>query len=535
MCCLSRRSRLLGRHGRTRYLIMPDLSDKPAMKAQTTCANGETRRHAPALSYERSQTMRPPRRSAKPRVGLLGDPDQASVVVVELAAGMHGPNRAIVGSGLLVRNAGLRDPIRQHPNAPRLPRHSASADEDMDMELHSVQVSLLRAIWRPVAEPQHNAQPVWPVWDYVARVVRKEHPEVDDVFEVFASLPTWTVPVDGGTGRRYGLVWYDGDMGGRPQLTSKVGLTIAGLHALGAHPYLSVADAADHYAALVGAIARADDQLDPNPNEPAASRVKLETLASTLDSATPQIPTPLPDDISVAILQREAAILEITGQPGQPATVLLGRGWSRRFRHVRTSRDYISMVESLRAEWTAQPHASPLSLVQTFDYLGLVLAAHPAWEGKRFTEAPDLESAALLGCNVRNADEYKTALNGLWTVIDGLNVPSIPKEERTVNQNGSIARLEYWLDKHVVPQVGNERIAEAARTLRDARLIRTADVHPDADNQQRAAGARRRLGLPEFTVDYGLVWETMRVRVAGALDLVRQEVRAAQRAVETGS
>lgn len=405
------------------------------------------------------------------------------------------------------------------------------------VELHHYQRTLLESIWDGVARPEYNGdRPVWRVWDYVARLVEQRHPDIDDALDIWNSLPGKFVPIGTQFSVPYGLVWTTQRTGAPPQQSSQVGLTIAGLQAL-APTSASARRCADSFAEVIGAIARADDQLEPTAEAASEAQVPLESFTGVLRTRTRDDVLSVPDDVTVLLLQHEPAQIDLMGRFGDnPAVVQLGARRLRRYRRVRTAEDYLGVIDSLAGQLTGPLHTTSLSLLQTFDYLGYVLKDHPEWTTRRLTMAPDLESAAAISCEVSNLDEYRSALSGLSTILDQLQVREIPKDAPEVRNdptyaNGSINRLQYWMNTHVAPLVGDERIVEAIQLLRDVKRLRTDAQHPSPDNRAAAAEARTRFGLSEFSVDYAHTWQLVRTGVAGALDLLRVEVQAAQRSL----
>lgn len=55
--------------------------------------------------------------------------------------------------------------------------------------LTPMQYALLDVIWRPVVQIEPSSESCWPVWDYVLRTFRREHPGAEDCDDVFRSLP----------------------------------------------------------------------------------------------------------------------------------------------------------------------------------------------------------------------------------------------------------------------------------------------------------------------------------------------------------
>jgi hypothetical protein len=87
-------------------------------------------------------------------------------------------------------------------------------------------------------------------------------------------------------------------------------------------------------------------------------------------------------------------------------------------------------------------------------------------------------------------------------------------------------RLDYWLATTLEGEPGADRAAEAIRIIRCVRDLRSEAQHASEDKRRRAVRARARLGLPEFTYDWSSTWSTVTAALAGAFDVIRQEVQA---------
>ena len=171
--------------------------------------------------------------------------------------------------------------------------------------------------------------------------------------------------------------------------------------------------------------------------------------------------------------------------------------------------------------------------MQTLDYLGYVLAADPAWGGKqRLTQAPDLQSAAAFTAYVATRADYEAALSGVWNVVAQMTVPPIPTEVANDRyegkQPGSIARLDFWLVQRLgADSAALDRVSAALQLVRAVGRVRTEPQHASAGARADAIKARQKLGLPEVVWDYSEAWALVCDRLAGAFDVIRQEVQAA--------
>lgn len=173
-------------------------------------------------------------------------------------------------------------------------------DNVLRMPLEPVQLALLSAIWEPVHDSQSfQTEAWWPTWDFVSRRVYETHPEVTDAAEVLRSLPQVA------TGRAdrasYGLVWWGAAVEGKPPvLDAKVGLTIAGLCALGTQTYGRTT--ADDLVNVIQQIALADAVLKPNPKEVVEGKHLLSKYTRPLREKYMQKPFEFSDALTVSVL-----------------------------------------------------------------------------------------------------------------------------------------------------------------------------------------------------------------------------------------
>ena len=394
--------------------------------------------------------------------------------------------------------------------------------------LGPAQRDLLRFVWEPIAHAnRYTGTPLWPVWDFVQRRLYQDHPELTDAFDVLDSLPRLRRPQSAGS---YGLIWTEhGDL--RPGPTSRIGLSIAGLHVLGRADSGSTAAAelANALAGHIGLVAEEDGSLPPDPTAQAKADVPLRRL---LQEMSPDLARQLNVVLTAEVLKHEYPRLLIVG--GDDPMVQLGRVSLRPYRGPLSSQSYLDLVALLAA--AAEPpviYSSGHTLVQSLDYLGYVLGSHPAWPAKlRLTHAPDLQSASALTAPVSDQQEYASALSGLFTVIDQLRVPPAPAEELAVLDGQereatqkTVNALHRWLRTHL-PAESQDRIDTAVRVLRDVRELRN-EIQHSRGTRDKAALARARLGLPQTIMDWATAWEKIKNQLAGALDTIREEVQAA--------
>jgi hypothetical protein len=424
-------------------------------------------------------------------------------------------------------------------------RHTAEVTEETEAvslavgvlrsPLTPLQLELLETVWWPVRSSRDTGVPAtWPVWDYVSRSMHAGHPDLDDAVTVLDSLPRLelTTPLKS---HPYGLIWRNSHPSMRPAPEHRIGLSIAGMAALASAGKLH-SDIPDAYAQIIAQLANSEARIEAPPDQVAAKDTPLSSWTPWLNTPSHDKPTVIPDRITAPLLNAEYApvfVFPVDAEDGH--TVQLGRARLRRFRHVNSASDYLDVIDEAEALRIPPPrYRSPLTLVQTFDYLGLVLAADSEWTAGHLTNAPDLQSASAVSATVSDRHDYQTALTGLCTIIDQLTVPPIPPDELNQLPNdrarqdaqGTINRLARWLTRRIKDRGDLDRVEDALRTIRDVRALRVEGQHHSPDTVRRATSARRRLGLSDTVADYPATWAHVQDELAGALDVIRQEVQA---------
>lgn len=405
-------------------------------------------------------------------------------------------------------------------------------DDALRRELTANEKALLMAIWEGAFGERYVTKGElgsWQTWDYVSRIARANQPTMDSSDEILAQLPVVAVPNT--SGRRYGWVWLSEGADSRPAARI-VGLSIAGLARL-AESQPEIEEYANQLVWLVNAIARADAELTPLRNQVAEKTEPLRSFVGIVDWLESGIRSSryrvyVPGQAVGQILQREYAPLSVVPS-GAEHDVSLGRADLRPYETIISATDYLDYVATeaqlyaVARAWTP----SPLTLVQTIDYLAYVLRAHHAWPGEhRFVDAPDLNSATQLGMEIVSKEQFESATNSLWNIISHLDVPPVPAADLKKNepQPGSIGRLQRWLTRNLDgPSV--ESALRGLNTVRDVGTLRTGFAHSSESTQAKAARAQQNLGLPAFIVDWPGAWLAIRARTAKAFDEVRLAVQ----------
>jgi hypothetical protein len=408
-------------------------------------------------------------------------------------------------------------------------RVTDSLENPLLRALQAEELDLLQVIWSPFgAEELYGAPGQWPVWDFVSRVFRRNHPTGPSPETVLEGLP-W-VPSSWNSGARYGLTWI-ADTG---NLASRViGLSIAGLEQLSANGLIPVR-VQDEIASIVGQLATEEERLTPDPRMPVQAKTALSAKTAWLSARSAEKRFEMVDSQVALLLQREYARVYIMQESGAYFALLDGL-WLRPFEGVATAAQYLRAValDSVESNAPELP-VSPLTLPQTLDYLGYVLAEHPAWpKGTRLVSAPDLESAGSIALPARTSEEFEARISSVWNVINSFGTPTIPPDVVEARyggtKQGSISQLAYWLEN----QLDAEPLAHvntALTQIRAVRRIRVRAAHAGASTRADGLRAQLVLGLPEYITDWDQAWKQVVARLASAFDVVRQEVQVSSRA-----
>lgn len=171
--------------------------------------------------------------------------------------------------------------------------------------LRPVQVDLLKLVWRPIVNADMlEIPPDWPVWDYVARELYRQHPDLDDAADVLDSLPRMPLPRPF-RDHPYGLVWRS-SQAMRPDPGEQIGLSIAGLAALAANQGVPL-NVPDQLALLIAQLAKWENDLVAKPNEIAREDVPLSGFTSCFTKPTITRLFAFPNRAIAGLLQHEYA------------------------------------------------------------------------------------------------------------------------------------------------------------------------------------------------------------------------------------
>jgi hypothetical protein len=395
--------------------------------------------------------------------------------------------------------------------------------------LQAEEKDLLQILWDYLVRGSKNVDGLgWPFWFYVEKMFRRKYPSGPDAKEVLASLPSVSRPAQPQPVAQYSLVWYQTQATQEPNPSDPVGLTIAGLAQLGTANRVC-ADVANKLVSVIRNLAQYEEDLEPQPHVVPTSNVNLQNDLEWFLQPSREKPFVVPGLLICQLLGREFVAVNAYSTNGQFTASLYGASL-REFLNVSDTAAYLDLIvaDSVAAE-VRDWHHSALPLVETLDYLTYVLAADRAF-GRRLVEAPDLRSVLSLGATVVTSAEFESHLNGIWNVIGEFRVPECSDDDLKARFGGDAAKgslnyFECWL-KANLDGPGFERSENALQVIRSVRKIRVSRAHSRLDTRAAALKAQRRLGLPDTIRDWGTAFELVKDRLAGAFDVIRQEVQA---------
>ena len=323
---------------------------------------------------------------------------------------------------------------------------------------------------------------------------------------MLASLPRLGAPplISG-----YGPVFIDGGPG-LAQPENNLSLTLCGLRQL--------PDAADFVAMLlklIGFVARQEGLLRPSPTSVVTSSVTRADLAGWLKAEQFVHSTDTAGWMRVVLEHEPPTWGGFIGGEGADWEINL-RPQLRSFRDVASVDDYLDRVAAILSPPSpiASPLlASPLTLPSTLNHLDVVWRL---WTGEPLLGLISPTAVARLALDCDELDGFDSRLSALAEVFNSFRV------ERTPNA-GTIETIRLRL-REALPDERYDRVENAAATLKSAIRIRAGAQHSGV-----AAEAAKRLadfGIAYPITDVGAAWDVVRIRVAAALDAIREEIQA---------
>ncbi|KHL01744.1 hypothetical protein [Sinomonas humi] len=397
----------------------------------------------------------------------------------------------------------------------------------LSVELDDRQVGLLQTIFWGAYDYDKAAR--WPLWDWVSRELTRGPAGYLDADAVLRSLPKVPIP---GRQQDYGLVWRSeiGTTSG-PMPEERVGLTIAGLNALGpTRPSAQIF--ADDLALKVRYLARQEMALPSDPDTAASRTVVLsgqfvEAGMRPDRSGNQTIFNGVGEEVQLDVLRKEYIQLSVSppvpsATGGDQPTVYLGP-WLRRFRNVQTAEDYLEIIASDQQVQQSAPLMRPDELALMLDHASYVLKDHPQWRSGMMAQPRDYRTAASLMLPALTAEEFQARTSDLWTVLSSLKVPDVVTDDPS---DGSLKRLQRWLKDQVSDEASRDRAVEALEDVRCVGALRNYSQHPSEKTRRNVIAACSRLGLPYPIRDWGAAWDHVRARIADAFYTLSQEAKA---------
>lgn len=383
------------------------------------------------------------------------------------------------------------------------------------------QARLVSIIWDVVSTSKDVAARDWPVWDYVARTLHNEFPELEDAAYVFNSLPR--IGRDPYTDRTYGLVWRNETAAGALRPEHIVGLTIAGIDRV-ERDQGSRVSVARALVEVIASLADEESKLVPMPTHVVDAEVDLVSHTNWLEERIDKTFS-FPLALTKAVLIREPPRIVIIGD-----RVQLSGYWLRPYRDITTVGNYLDQVlkRSVSAQ-RRQLSQSPLTLIQTIDYFSMVIVRGHVWTPSApIVKAPDLQSAAALGREAQDEQDFVACLLAASNIIDRFEIPPIPQAAHVApeRRKGSLNKLAYWLCEFASDASSKARVEAAIADMRDVLTLRHLSAHSGDDTRKRAAAALERLGMTAPIVDYPDAWRLARSALANAFDVLRLEVQS---------
>jgi hypothetical protein len=279
-----------------------------------------------------------------------------------------------------------------------------------------------KALLDAIAEPWRTSGR-WPVLDYVSRVLSAR--TGGDVFDVASRMPV----VQSSPQNRYQLIFFERGPSQSPD--QQIGLTIAGLRQLGARE-------ADVVARVIGYLADADANLEPDPTKPVNLVIPIRDLMST--HLRRELRGWRPAHLAHA-LSREPALFGVV-QEGDAGSVSPSSDRIRPFRGVVDAASYLlRLIQWFGARVELRPasvEGSPLSLSESLGYLDAVWRVRVC---EPLLGRAQPASYGRLVLDAASTDEFDARLSALADVLSHLTVQLPPEKEAAAANEPSLRRL----------------------------------------------------------------------------------------------
>jgi hypothetical protein len=358
----------------------------------------------------------------------------------------------------------------------------------------------------------------WPVWDYIARRVRKVTDA--DPLELISSLPSLSQPY-GGPGA-YRPYW---TKNGGPFADSAepVGLSIAGM------AQLELAQAKGHVHLLVGLIAQLaewDAAVDPKPYEVTSLVLPLCDVIDQVRQG--QLAHNDAPNLVAYGLSMEPPLWGAVRPDGDGSWNIHLDQRLASFVGVADVAEYLDrLVTFMRADveqtFTFVPAlAPPLGLAEALGYLDAV------WQARfreRLLGVTRPAAVTKLAYECFSIEEFESRLSALADVLGQFTVALYDEDEQIANKlkERSLGRLKRRLHRELPADV-HDRVDREIKVLQTAIRIRVGSQHTGA--QGELAKSFGVLGIRYPPIDPATAWQMVRSRVTAAVDSLRQELEA---------
>ncbi len=350
----------------------------------------------------------------------------------------------------------------------------------------------------------------WPVWQYTDLTLDAAGIDAE---AVLASLPA--VGTQGGSSLHYGLTWRT-DMHLSPRPEARITLTIAGLrHLEEAGPLCGA------FLTTIRYLVEQQRMLVPSPSRVVEATVKSPAIRDEILSASITGRSGPPVDALMGklgdVLAKEPFLYNALNRPNSVDWEVRVPAVLRQYRDVATIEEYVDRVTELVTP--TEPSSGTVSLPDIPNAVGYLDAVWKSRTGSHLFVNLDPASIARLTQACLTEEDFNSLMSALADVLAQVVAPG----SVTPPQRRALEAVRDYLASDMDPDVVG-RVTEAVDTLILLRHIRVSTQHRDA--RHRAVNAFQKIGLPFPPPSWEFAWAHIATQASGALDAVREEVRA---------
>ena len=368
----------------------------------------------------------------------------------------------------------------------------------------------------------------WPVWQYADLTMEQK-------FGLDAAAILATLPAAGlGTWRTYGLTWQP-DRLDEPRQDHEITLTLAGLRYV---PEAAVT--VRLFVSMMGMMAEAVRAVVPDPRKVIAATVTDQAVTEIVKAdgdAAREINDLPPSGTGLTTAKRRTRSLLAheplpfsvhQADPAEENWTITIPAFLGRYRGIATADDYLDRLISDIIEAVppaAPPSPGPLDIPYAAGYLDAVWRSVT---GSRLFVNLDPASVARMTLSCADEEDFNSLMSALADVLGQVVKPGVT----TPPQREALEKVREWL----LPRLGDEparRAGEALGTLIRLRRIRVSTQHADA--RQKAVEEFREIGMPFPPSSWESAWAHIALAARGALDIIREEIRAGLSGAPEGS